>query len=492
MERAGPRIYVPLALPDHGSAQPTYAVLEFVGFSSPAPSPSAPHLLHPSSALPSPPPAMLCLPPGPSSAAPPPFFPISTHPVHPLISFPHNTLISAPSQFTHSHFPDHNSLYLPSPPHLQAHQPCMLPSSRLDIVNLESPPSSPSSLTPSSASSVSRDSSKDKYPHSSAHVANLMGATSVVSPTGLNKPMASSFCSSPSDAASSIIRGTSRPVVPFRSSSDGTLSKSMVNFSSAECGASGISKPAVSFNGPACEEGEVTPTQISVSQTDRETIVHTHSSNFRDVVRQLTGASSDDQDLLPVTLPARLANRVNYEHIVRNGNINTEIIVPVGAGPCAGSCGGGGASTGASKDQLGLRRAPLKLHERRKSTMKNLEKVTTAFNFHAATELSPLNPSPVTPLASDFERFCNASTPTSQGNSGLSSPINLISKGRSSLDQGSNERRVEHQQESGSFYMQRPPPASARPLPLLSPPEKVSPTLLSLFPESPACSPRDQ
>lgn len=259
----------------------------------------------------------------------------------------------------------------------------------------------------------------------------------------------------------------------------------MANFNSADCAASGLNKSMVNFNSG---EGEIMQTQISVSQTDRETIVHTHSSNFRDVVRQLTGASSDDQDLLPVTLPARLANRVNNSNIVQNVSISTEIVVS-GAGTGVGAGASAGVCTGASKDQLGLRKAPLKLHERRKSSMKNLEKITTAYNHHAATELSPLNPSPVTPLASDFERFCNASTPTSQGNSGLSSPINLISKGKSTMEACNERRGGEHQQENGCFYMQRPP-ASARPPP--APLEKASPTLLSLFPESPACSPRDR
>lgn len=209
-------------------------------------------------------------------------------------------------------------------------------------------------------------------------------------------------------------------------------------------------------------------TKISVSQTDRETIVHTHSSNFRDVVRQLTGASSDDQDLLPVTLPARLANRVNNTINSTNAAANAEV-----------------SSANKAVSELGLRKAPLKLHERRKSSMKNLEKLSTA--FHA-----PLNPSPVTPLASDFERFCNASTPTSQGNSALNSPIALISKAKPNIEGGNIivDRRGDQQAmavtQETSFYLQRPP--AARPPTV----EKTSPTLLSLFPESPVCSPRDR
>lgn len=232
-------------------------------------------------------------------------------------------------------------------------------------------------------------------------------------------------------------------------------------------------------------------TQISVSQTDRETIVHTHSSNFRDVVRQLTGASSDDQDLLPVTLPARLANRVNNSNIVQNANVCAEVVASGGAGVGGVSANVNVSAGSANKEQLGLRKAPLKLHERRKSSMKNLEKIT-AYNFHGAAEVSPImNPSPVTPLASDFERFCNASTPTSQGSSGLSSPIGLISKGKSAMEAVGRAGELNQQQESGCFFsLQRPPP-SARPPP--SPLEKPAPpTLLSLFPESPACSPRDR
>ncbi|MCO5576130.1 hypothetical protein L7F22_029938 [Adiantum nelumboides] len=483
MERStGPRIYVPISMPDHAS-QPTYAVLEFVGFSTPAP-PSHPHLVHSPTSISSTAPTMLCLPPAPSSspstttASPPSsFFPL--HGIPPLP--PHHTLISAPPLLPISNYPDANTLYLPSPPHLlpppshyhYQHQHHYVhgrpyPSARLEVVNLDSPPSSPSSLAPSSASSASRESSKEKHSHSSAppittHAASSMGNVSA------GKPMLC-YNSSPSDASSTLANGSSpRPIVNFSSSGEG-----------------GLSLPKPKFR--SSSEGDIMQTQISVSQTDRETIVHTHLSNFRDVVRQLTGASSDDQDLLPVTLPARLANRVNNANMMHNANGLGEMSAS-GAG-----ASGSGASIaptgngGACKEQLGLRRAPLKLHERRKSTMKNLEKITNAYSFHGAKEVSPImNPSPVTPLASDFERFCNASTPTSQGSSGVSSPIGVLAKGKSTLE-AAGRAGSEHnqQQESGCFFSLQRPRLPASPL------EKPAlPTLLSLFPESPACSPRD-
>lgn len=143
---------------------------------------------------------------------------------------------------------------------------------------------------------------------------------------------------------------------------------------------------------------------ISVSHTDRETIVHTHSSNFREVVHQLTGASGEDTDLLPITVPSRLpasrggiSNNSDGDDV--NGCINKhETVVKT-------------EFAGRVPD-LGPRKpTTTKLFERRRSS-KTLERLSTS-----CRDLPPLVPSPVTPLASDFEKICLPVTPTASPSS---------------------------------------------------------------------------
>lgn len=138
---------------------------------------------------------------------------------------------------------------------------------------------------------------------------------------------------------------------------------------------------------------------ISVSHTEKETIVHTHSSNFREVVHQLTGASRDDSDLLPVTIPSRApANRGNGDDSSRCLSKQDPFV----------TCDFTGRSP-----EFGLRKPmPTKLFERRRSS-KTLERISTS-----CRDLPPLVPSPVTPLASDFERICLPVTP-------VASPISV-------------------------------------------------------------------
>ncbi|KAH7330938.1 hypothetical protein KP509_20G008900 [Ceratopteris richardii] len=497
---------------DHAS-QPTYAVLEFVGFSSPAP--SGPHLLQPSPPFPAPSPssshspAVLCLPsPVPSSSAFLPsnsanstFLPLSLTPPLPA----HTALVSsAPSQLLSvPRFPvEAHTLFLPcsSAPSAPSNLPSSLPyvlqaqqqtphlrsyaTGGRDFVNLDSPPSSPSSTAAPSACSVSRETCKE----SRSHRPPSSGAGASSKPLVCFNPSASDSCSALGNGSNHRPQGALSNKLGDRG---GTPSATILRSSSFS----------------ASKEEDKMQTQISVSQTDRETIVHTHSSNFRDVVRQLTGASSDDQNLLPVTLPARLANRMNNS-VVQSAVVSSEAgmvaapMAPVsGGGPAALNSSGGGTMTlsssggvgGATKEQLGLRRAPLKLHERRKSSMKNLEKISTVYNsFHngvGVAEASPtMNPSPVTPLASDFERFCTASTPTSQGSSALSSPIGLMAMGNACSDSTDVEQGKGQEGGAKCFFVQCPSPV-ARPSP--SAVEKPAPpTLLNLFPESSACSPR--
>eukprot|EP00250_Pteridium_aquilinum_P033745 c619_g1_i1 orf=306-1646(+) len=159
---------------------------------------------------------------------------------------------------------------------------------------------------------------------------------------------------------------------------------------------SGIAGPSVvSVGAKKCSKVGSTggPISISVSHTERETIVHAHSSNFREVVHQLTGASGDDGELLPVTVPSRAsANRGNGDDV--NGCLSKHEPVM--------KC----EYTGRLPD-LGLRKPmPTKLFERRRSS-KTLERLSTS-----CRDLPPLVPSPVTPLASDFERICLPATPT--------------------------------------------------------------------------------
>ncbi|KAH7436875.1 hypothetical protein KP509_05G039800 [Ceratopteris richardii] len=460
MERspAGPRIYVPVNMPDQGT-QPTYAVLEFVGFSSPAPSSNA-HLLHSSTSPTSVPPAMLYLPstvPSTSRASPSSSFlplpPNSPQPLPPPQAAVIPT-VTTPQLHPIPRFLSENSTLLL--PCSSSHNPQtrhQLVTARYELMNVASPPSSPScNPAPSCASSsASRESFNEKTLHAS-----------IPPPFDNGSSM---------ETAGAICIAASKPVVALSNS------------------------PADAC--PKKEDGLI-QTQVSVSQSDRETVVHTHSSNFRDVVRQLTGASSNDRDLLPVTLPTRLANRMHNASIVQNPGGGAEAApAAVGGTPMAVT---GGLNGGTTREQLGLRRAPMKLHERRKSSMKNLEKVTTEFSFHGgggvlgvAPESSPIaNRSPVTPLASDFERFCSASTPTSQGSSGISSPICVMTSGALDADEVSRTAEQGNQTEtSGRFFLQQRPSPTTR-LPL-SPLEKgPKPILLSLFPESPACSPRER
>lgn len=135
-----------------------------------------------------------------------------------------------------------------------------------------------------------------------------------------------------------------------------------------------------------CKVGSTGGT-ISVSHTEKETIVYTDSSNFREVVHQLTGASADDVDLLPVTIPTRApASRGNGDDANRSASKQDPFV----------TCDFTGRQS-----EFGVHKpVPMKLFERRRSS-KTLERISTS-----CRDLPALVPSPVTPLASDFERIC--------------------------------------------------------------------------------------
>lgn len=407
MGRAGvPRVYVPISLPD--SSAPAYAVLEFVGFSSPT------ALVPPSS------PAMLCLPPVVSSSSP------SLNPSY----VPSYLVQEGPLARSHrsaSVIPVSVPPNLPIHPRFEAHHDSSSQVVAWAVAAAGGPPQFVHQL--------------DSPPLSPSTTVSSKGVSSNAKSRDERKPL--------SVEAPQIAMAKLAPVM---------------------ASASSIAKKAA--------QGNADMGGVSISQTERETIVHTSSSNFKDVVRQLTGASSDDQDLMPVTLPARLANRA--------------ATTGMGGGEAAAmdSLTVMRVDTSKANAELGLRKAPLKLHERRKA-LRNLERLSTTGTScggrgEQQLSSSPLSPSPVTPLASDFERFCNATTPTASQSSHsalMSSPRPPLNADDSSHIAFAHQHRVPSQAFSQSYQ------CASQPQP--PPPDKRSPTLLNLFPESPLGSPRD-
>ncbi|KAI5066673.1 hypothetical protein GOP47_0019297 [Adiantum capillus-veneris] len=173
--------------------------------------------------------------------------------------------------------------------------------------------------------------------------------------------------------------------------------------------------PVSRRNGKALPLG---PT-ISITHTDKDTIIHTHSSNFREVVHQLTGATSGDKGLMPVTLPARNIASSNRSGV---GN-DKDFTAPAAAVPLAASPRTM-IQSGGDRIEAAIVRKPLcnpttKLLERRKSN-KVLERLSTS-----CRNLPPLVPSPVTPLASDFEKISLPVTPTTSEGSLTPVVVNL-------------------------------------------------------------------
>ncbi|MCO5588592.1 hypothetical protein L7F22_042549 [Adiantum nelumboides] len=170
---------------------------------------------------------------------------------------------------------------------------------------------------------------------------------------------------------------------------------------------SSVLSPGSRRNGKALPLG---PT-ISITHTDKDTIIHTLSSNFREVVHQLTGATSGDKGLMPVTLPARHAT-TNRSGVGNDNDLASSAAVAA-APRMAIQNGGDSIETAVVRKPMG--NPTTKLLERRKSN-KVLERLSTS-----CRNLPPLVPSPVTPLASDFEKISLPLTPTTS--EGSSTPV---------------------------------------------------------------------
>lgn len=149
-------------------------------------------------------------------------------------------------------------------------------------------------------------------------------------------------------------------------------------------------------------------------------------------MHQLTGATSGNKDLLPVTMPTRST--------IRSSSACNDKDLSPGASPMRALAQFGGNHNQVNGKQeafgvstslpitspklleTGSMRRPIastttKLLERRKSN-KVLERLSTS-----CRNLPPLVPSPVTPLASDFEKICLPGTPsTSEGSSTVVTP----------------------------------------------------------------------
>ncbi|KAH7331098.1 hypothetical protein KP509_20G014700 [Ceratopteris richardii] len=127
-------------------------------------------------------------------------------------------------------------------------------------------------------------------------------------------------------------------------------------------------------------------TVISISRTEKETIVHTDLLNFRRIVHQLTGASRNEEALMPVTISSRA-----------RGSIDESI-----------NCLYNDKDFNKDKDLTQPKPLCAKLYERR--SPKTLENIMAS-----CRELPPLVPSPVTPMSSGFERTLPATRAASPG-----------------------------------------------------------------------------
>ncbi|MCO5601808.1 hypothetical protein L7F22_055933 [Adiantum nelumboides] len=213
-----------------------------------------------------------------------------------------------------------------------------------------------------------------------------------------------------SSTCSSSIKGTDKKAVCVRPS---LMKKS--GSAGLNAGSLGIKK---------CSKVGSPGVTISVSHTEKETIVHTNRSNFREVVHQLTGASGNEGDLLPVTIPS--GTRGNMDDV-------------------AGGCLSKHDATSRGLD-LGPRRSmPIKLFERRRSS-KPLESISTGFR-----DLPPLVPSPVTPLASDFEKICLPVTPVASPASGQQELNNVQTPPASALHHTRNAQLYSNPNQAGMY-----------------------------------------
>ncbi|KAH7294754.1 hypothetical protein KP509_27G016900 [Ceratopteris richardii] len=179
--------------------------------------------------------------------------------------------------------------------------------------------------------------------------------------------------------------------------------------------------PASRRNGKAFPHG---PT-ISITHTDKDTVIHTNSSNFREVVHRLTGAGSGDKGLSPLTTPSRTTTITIHSRAYADKDslaaspMSRSSSSPLSPSVINQSCEDKiekmdmAIQSGDKMDTNSVRKValanPTKLLERRKSN-KVLERLSTS-----CRNIPVLVPSPVTPLASDFDKIHLHVTPSSEG-----------------------------------------------------------------------------
>lgn len=240
--------------------------------------------------------------------------------------------------------------------------------------------------------------------------------------------------------------------------------------------------PSSSHSPASSSSFEVARTQQIAVPT---TFVQADTSSFRELVQKLTGISDDSQEKLPITMPARYANR-------GGGG------VVAGKQHATQAEGGGVAGVGLYFKQgpdiskpgveVGPRKSAFKLHERRQSMRKlEIKLGLTSLRHNPSSGLSPrtagelrspnpqdipaLVPSPVTPLGSDpFENGYSpssvATTPTSC-NAAYGPPTPTSESSSSAISE--EERAIAEK----GFYLHPSP---------LNTPRGSEPELLPLFP----------
>ncbi|MCO5591651.1 hypothetical protein L7F22_045642 [Adiantum nelumboides] len=212
-----------------------------------------------------------------------------------------------------------------------------------------------------------------------------------------------------------------------------------------------------------------------VKTTMKENVVHTTSSNFKDVVQKLTGACGKTEDKLPVTLPNRMASTASTTNASSKSLATSKVFDAL--------------SVRMDASKALKRSSSCKLLERRKGALfSKLEQIHN--DEPVALEIStltPLSPSPITPLTSYFEKVCSAITPTPSPSSNISS-----SPSRQSLQEAelSSKPILVNDCSSPSYIKDAKTITKQRCASLSLSQALCGPPLLNLFPESPISSPQ--